>query len=81
MLKAIQNSSRMMAFFLEDLLDSNLIENGKFTANVDSFNVVKALLEVIEATKYILEQKNNKIKLRIREIVPEIIDSDKNRFK
>ena len=81
MLKAIQNSSRMMAFFLEDLLDSNLIENGKFTANVDSFNVVKALLEVIEATKYILEQKNNKIKLRIRENVPEIIDSDKNRFK
>jgi hypothetical protein len=55
MLKAIQNSSRMMAFFLEDLLDSNLIENGKFKANVDSFNVVKALLEVIEATKYILE--------------------------
>jgi signal transduction histidine kinase len=48
MLQAVYNASQMMAFLMDDLLDFQLIEHGKFKPKLEFFSIAPAVREVIE---------------------------------
>lgn len=48
MLKAVHHASQMMAFLMDDLLDFQLFEHGKFIPRLEDFCIGPVISELIE---------------------------------
>jgi len=81
LLKLVLNAALHLESVIEDALDLSRIENNKFALVKENFDVVEAVDEVCDIMRFQIESKSLHLYVSISESVPQIIYSDKKRFK
>ena len=78
-IKDIHASGSHLLHLINDILDISKIESGKIELQLESFNIYKAIEEVIKVVKPLADKKHISIELR-SSIVISFICLDRNRF-
>lgn len=65
-LKILKYSSKMLKFFVQDMLDFQMIRAGKLIKDISSFNLRDAINEVVEMLEYIAISNEIQVKIEYR---------------
>lgn len=75
------NTGKLMMSLINDILDISQIEANKFKLNDDAFSPLEALNDCMDVMQFKFDEKHVALVRKITGQIPEIIQSDKNRFK
>ena len=81
LLQIIQNSSKILLFLVNDMLDIFQIKNGKFHKNEKEVNLRESFQQIEDMFKLATEQKSLFFNMIIDETVPNILITDDQRIK
>jgi signal transduction histidine kinase len=76
-----RNSSFLLLNLVNDILDFAQLESGSFKIVIGNFKLHKVVSECIDLISFQADKKNIKIQYTQNQGVPQIINSDKNRYR
>lgn len=80
-LEILQNSSKYLSLLVNNIMDYSKIEANKIEYSPENCNLRDTINDQITILKPMIKEKNAKINVIIDPIVPEIIYTDKTKFK
>lgn len=81
LLKIINNSSRILLFLVNDLLDFFQIKNGKFNLSFAPVDIKKSVMEILDMFEIPAEAKGLKLLHSFDEKVPNKVNVDEQRIR
>ncbi|EGR31906.1 phospholipid-translocating p-type flippase family protein, putative [Ichthyophthirius multifiliis] len=80
-LKPALTSAKQLNFMVNDILDIAQVNVGKFSLNIEQFNLKELIFQLLDLLKIQADQKNILLKVIYDSILPVIIASDPNRLR
>ena len=77
----IKNSSHLLLYLVNDMLDAYMLKTGKFDPILSNFNIEEQMQEIYDMFYIQSQSKNVQILMKFDESVPDLIESDSRRFK